>query len=402
MRRKGLVNAKIDGIGESCYNKTNLEGWRSSALLPVMKKERCGVLEKMENPLISIIIPAYNAEEYLPTTLDSILAQQVPFLLEIIVVNDGSTDGTLDVLQKYKEKYQNFTVITTENGGPANARNVGIQAALGEYLMFVDGDDTLAPDALGELGAALQEHAVDLLIFGFRIINQQTQKEFSYKFAPVYMDSKESLGEYLVALYQKNMLNQIWNKVYRRTLIVDRQISFMPFHYGEDRLFVFDVLRQVRNICVLDQEYYHYFMRDNDSLVSKYCADKFQVCCLIDARVTELAQQLEALQAEDMQALNYMYIKSVISCATNLHGRTCPLNHAQKRKALREMLEHPRVVQALSELPAQSNRKFLLLAKVFSWRNVTLTYFVTFWATKVMKWAPTAFMKAKHAENLSE
>ena len=122
----------------------------------------------------------------------------------------------------------------------------------------------------------------------------------------------------------------------------------------------------------------------------------------IDARITELAQQFGVLQAENAEILNYMYMKSVISCATNLHGRTCPLNHGQKRKALREMLEHPRVIQALRELPSQSNRKFLLIAKIFSWRNVTLTYFVTFWATKVMKWAPTAFMKAKHAENLSE
>lgn len=356
----------------------------------------------MENPLISIIIPAYNAEDYLPATLDSILAQQVPFSLEMIVVNDGSTDGTLAMLQQYKERYPNITVITTENGGPANARNVGIQAALGEYLMFVDSDDALASNALSELGAALQKQAVDLLIFGFRIINQQTKKEFSYTFAPAYLDSEAALGEHLVALYQKNMLNQIWNKVYRRKMIADSQISFMPFHYGEDRLFVFDVLRQARDICILDQEYYHYFMRDNDSLVSKYCADKFQVCCLIDARITELAQQFGVLQAENAEILNYMYMKSVISCATNLHGRTCPLNHGQKRKALREMLEHPRVIQALRELPSQSNRKFLLIAKIFSWRNVTLTYFVTFWATKVMKWAPTAFMKAKHAENLSE
>ena len=143
-------------------------------------------------------------------------------------------------------------------------------------------------------------------------------------------------------------------------------------------------------------------MRDNDSLVSQYCADKFQVCCLIDERVTALAAELSSPGEEARRILNYMYVKSVISCATNLFGRTCPLSHAQKRKALAAMLEHPRVREALRVLPPQTNAKFRLLARVLSWRNVTVAYLAMWASTKVMRMAPAAFIKAKHAENLAD
>ena len=128
-----------------------------------------------ENPFLSLILPAYNAEAYLTETLDSIFSQETPFRVEVIVVNDGSTDGTLALLQDYKNRYNNLTVITTENGGPSNARNVGIQAATGEYLMFVDSDDSLQSGALARLGEMVRQSAADLLIFGFQICNLQLQ-----------------------------------------------------------------------------------------------------------------------------------------------------------------------------------------------------------------------------------
>ena len=358
------------------------------------------ILMAESNPLISIIVPAYNAEAYLPETLDSIFLQEVSFPLEVIVINDGSTDSTLSLLQKYKLEYQNLTVITTENKGPANARNEGIQAALGKYLMFVDSDDALKKPSLEELAQFLKQREIDLVIFGFQIFNQQSQKEFSYIYESVYLDSPEMIGEHLLLLYQKNMLNQIWNKVYRREMIIKNKISFLPFHYGEDRLFVFEVLKHARSIQVLNNAYYYYYMRNNDSLVNKYYEDKFKVCCLIDQRIIDLAKQYQAINVEKMEILNYMYVKSVISCTTNLHSRTCPLLHRQKRKVLKEIINYPRVIQALEDLPKQADRKFLLLAKVLSLQSVTILYFVTFWATKIMKIAPTAFMKAKHAENL--
>ncbi len=355
-----------------------------------------------ENPFLSLILPAYNAEAYLTETLDSIFSQETPFRVEVIVVNDGSTDGTLALLQDYKNRYNNLTVITTENGGPSNARNVGIQAATGEYLMFVDSDDSLQSGALARLGEMVRQSAADLLIFGFQICNLQLQRNFFYQYPTAFLHSPGEIGEKLVDLYQKNMLNQIWNKVYRRRMLLEAGVSFLPFHYGEDRLFVFEVLRHTRNLQITEEIFYNYYMRDNDSLVSKYCADKFQVCCLIDERVTALTEELGHPGEAEKRILNYMYVKSVISCATNLFGRTCPLLHAQKRKALAAMLEHPRVREALRALPPQTNTKFRLLARVLSWRNVTVAYFVMWASTKVMRMAPAVFIKAKHAENLAE
>lgn len=118
-------------------------------------------------PLISICVPAFNCERWIREAIDSVIEQEVSFAYEVIVVDDGSTDGTGTVLDDYARRCRNIQVIHKQNQGPVAARADAIDAAVGTYLMFLDSDDVLAPGSLGAVAAALEESAPDVLIFGY-------------------------------------------------------------------------------------------------------------------------------------------------------------------------------------------------------------------------------------------
>ena len=124
------------------------------------------IMIRMENmKKISVIIAAYNAEEYLSETMDSIFLQTMDNSeYEVIVINDGSSDNTLSILNSYKKNYPNLIIIDKENGGPSSARNAGLDIAQGEYVFFFDADDLLEPEALSTMYDTISEKHSDLLI----------------------------------------------------------------------------------------------------------------------------------------------------------------------------------------------------------------------------------------------
>ena len=120
---------------------------------------------------VSMIVAAYNAEKYIEETLDTLVKQTLNEY-EILVVNDGSTDGTLEILRAYEERYPYLRVIDKENGGPSSARNAGLDEAVGEYVFFFDADDLLEPDALEALYERAVKKKADIVIAKYDIFNQ--------------------------------------------------------------------------------------------------------------------------------------------------------------------------------------------------------------------------------------
>lgn len=120
---------------------------------------------------VSMIVAAYNAEKYIEETLETLVKQTLDEY-EILVVNDGSTDGTLEILRTYEERYPHLRVIDKENGGPSSARNAGLDEATGEYVFFFDADDLLEPDALEALYERAVKKKADIVIAKYDIFNQ--------------------------------------------------------------------------------------------------------------------------------------------------------------------------------------------------------------------------------------
>ena len=174
-------------------------------------------------PSFSVIVPVYNTSRYLSKCVDSILDQTCGDF-ELILVDDGSTDGSAGICDAYADRDIRTKVIHKKNGGVSSARNTGIDVATGTFLWFVDSDDYIEPFSLEQLLAATKEHAADLYIF-----NNASLREF------VAVDLEEFLRRYYFT-YAAGF--GPWNKLYRRSIVERRRLRFdCEETIGEDLLF---------------------------------------------------------------------------------------------------------------------------------------------------------------------
>lgn len=205
-------------------------------------------------PKVSVIIPAYNAEKTLKRCLDSVFASDFLDSMEVILVNDGSTDGTLAVAEEYR-KYPNFIVISQPNGGVARARWAGIQASRGEYLGFVDADDYIAPSMFSKMYSKVYETGADMAVCGVnRVLGKYIAE--NYKYSDIGVESREE-GIERIILNKAN--GYVCNKIYKKRLIIesDYQKTF-NITYCEDLLLVFMALTKVENVAYLEESLYFY------------------------------------------------------------------------------------------------------------------------------------------------
>lgn len=205
----------------------------------------------------TIIIPAYNAEDYLQRCLDSILSQEFTDY-EVIVINDGSTDGTSAVLKRYPT----VKVISQSNQGMATARNRGLDAAQGDYILFVDSDDELMPHALSILAPQLTGE--DIVGFGTRIYNEQTGTNIDFQLST--NDSKQYSGWDYFNLYRlKSTLVHfvcIWQRVYRRVFLAENNMHFVDgLRRAEDDLFTTMVMLHAQSVKTISDPLYIYHVR---------------------------------------------------------------------------------------------------------------------------------------------
>ncbi len=224
----------------------------------------------MDKNRISIIIPVYNAEDYLSRCLDSILEQSFPSY-EVILVDDGSSDSSGLICDRYSASDSRFRTIHKKNGGVSSARNAGINLAKGEYLMFVDSDDALLPDALDRLMEGVVGE--DIVIGGYAtFINQVPEKEV----LPLRSHSYNSAE--MTAFFDDNikknceMLDAPWSKLFKRKRIGDLRFC-EDLSYAEDKLFVFSFLLTCRSACTCDVPVYAYYIRSG-SLGSDISSDR--------------------------------------------------------------------------------------------------------------------------------
>lgn len=282
---------------------------------------------------VCFIIPAYNAEKYIEASLESVLSQSHGNL-EVIVVNDGSKDATAEIVSRISRQDSRLRLLTVENGGPALARNHGLEAMSADvdYVMFLDADDLLLPGAVEyALGAARK--GAELVMMGFSIENPDGSRR-DY-FENEQWLGPEQLGEALPRLYMANMLNQVWAKLFSASLIRDNALRFLDYRWGEDRLFIFDCLEKIKCAAVLPERYYLYIMHPGESLITRFYDKKAEACRLADNRVRQLC---ERFGTKDDAPCRYMFVKSIFSCLTNLYSPSCTLSHGEKREYMRSIL----------------------------------------------------------------
>lgn len=217
---------------------------------------------------VSVIIPVYNAERYLKQCLDSVLAQTLGDI-EVICVDDGSTDGSVAILKSYAARDSRLRLIRQKNRGAGAARNQGLREATGEYLSFLDSDDFFEPTMLEKAVARAREHQTDIVVFNSDQFHMDKQA-----FVPVpWVIVKNDVPPYMPFTYRQltgnvflSFVGWAWDKLYRRDFVLEHNLWFQEQRTTNDMLFVFSALVVAKRIAVLDKVLAHQRRGSGDSL----------------------------------------------------------------------------------------------------------------------------------------
>jgi glycosyltransferase involved in cell wall biosynthesis len=217
----------------------------------------------------------YNAEKYLVRCLDSITAQTLNEI-EILCVNDGSTDRSVEILNRYAEKDSRIRIFHQENKGPGVARNLALDNAKGKYILFCDADDTLEPDACRESFTVIESNKVDMVVFNSNLIEVDR----------ISVTSKNVKGEYIPLVRTNNsgmlrkidiinilILPYVWGCLFHSDLINRYRLRFAPYRFSEDVIFVQSYLMITKSGYALEKRLYNHFAHKGslvDALYSKY------------------------------------------------------------------------------------------------------------------------------------
>ena len=226
---------------------------------------------------LTVIVAAYNVEKYIEKCLESLLNQTYKNL-EILVVNDGSTDNTKQIIEKYEKKSENLKLLNKENGGLSSARNFGLQNTETEYVTFVDGDDYLELNTYEVIMKKVEEEKTDLGIFNFK-------KVYSQKIINSKLDEKVYIKNFLKYLFSKSTETDIvvWNKVFKADIILKNQIYFENRAYFEDTGFIFRYLYFVEKVSLVEVPLYNYIQRENsitkkfNSIIISSCENTYKI-----------------------------------------------------------------------------------------------------------------------------
>ena len=231
--------------------------------------------------MISVIIPVYNAIEYLNETIQNVLSQTFQDW-ELILVDDGSTDGSGRLCDEYAQKDSRISVVHIENGGVSNARNVGLLLAKGEWIEFVDSDDLLVPTTIETLFSHADNN-VDLVVCGYETFPNRENVYYCEKemFYSSLMETISSFSEF----YKKCFYNSPCNKLYRKEKIkqgFDKTLSL-----GEDLLFNLDFMKDCQGIVVIPDILYRYRRDGGSSLTKRARKDGLEIQIRLKEKVDE-------------------------------------------------------------------------------------------------------------------
>lgn len=223
-----------------------------------------------KNPRISVIVPVYNVEDYLQKCIDSILNQTYKNI-EIILVDDGSTDNCPDICDKNAKSDKRIVVMHKKNGGLSDARNVGLSICSGEYITFVDSDDTLSSDFIENLYSAIRKHGVNISIAPYTIVSGEKEITCHNNKKDEVLDKKEAIKRMLL---DDGFTVSACSKMYKIDLFSD--VKYPKGKIFEDTATTYKLLLKCDKIAYIQNGTYYYYKRDNSIINSKFNKNQLQ------------------------------------------------------------------------------------------------------------------------------
>ena len=219
---------------------------------------------KGELPQITVVVTVYNIKDYLKKSIESVKKQSYQNL-EIILVDDGSTDGSGEVCDRYAKEDGRIRVIHKKNGGPAEARNTAIEEAKGEYIAFVDGDDWIEEDMYENMYRAIMFYNAQLAVCNYKEVSDTHIRNNSDE-TVLYFDKEEALESFIREEEEVRIQNAAWNKLYKKELL--HNLRFPVGKLYEEIVFTTKLLHKAKGVVYLNQGYYNYVVDRAGSIMN--------------------------------------------------------------------------------------------------------------------------------------
>lgn len=245
----------------------------------------------MEQELISVIIPIFNLEHYIEKCIDSVLKQTYTNL-EILLIDDGSTDNSLEICNKFKENDRRIKILTQNNKGVSSARNKGLDNAHGEYILFVDGDDYIEKNMIEKLYLNIKEY--DISICNFYEVNKNLKIENSMHNTNNVIDSEE----FFTNIFENDgVRGYLWNKLIRKTIIknirIDEELSIM-----EDLVFLANISRNINKVYIDKNLYLYNYVKRDESALNSLNIEKYKKIVLAYEKILKFLEGYEDLKGK--------------------------------------------------------------------------------------------------------
>lgn len=292
--------------------------------------------EKMEEKLISIIVPVYNIRAYLPRCVESVLAkQETP--LELLLIDDGSTDGSGALCDELAEKDERVAVYHKPNGGLSDARNYGLARAKGEYLLFLDGDDALVEGACASLMQDARKTQADIVVGKVHFVEPDSiMEQWEERLArDAKLHTVYTGKEYLmISLCSSDLRVEVGRHLYRTAFLRENGLEFQKGILHEDEEFTPRALLAAQCLVMTDQVVYHYENRrpgsimNSDALSARRAADKLRICEELGQIYAQVTPRKLRRRLQDNLCWKYL------DCEVRFDCTTLPGYHPQRWKML--------------------------------------------------------------------
>ena len=314
------------------------------------------------NPLISIIVPTYNVEKYIRTCIESILAQTYRNI-EVIIVNDGSTDQSLAVISDLICSHHNIKVINQKNQGLSVARNTGIDAATGKYIAFVDADDKIKPDFVSSLYQIADKTGADIVRGSFRDFNGNIPKGWVPDFNVPTNYGTIVLDQFL----SSNISFVVWSSIYRLDFINSNHIRFTPGILLEDGDFTTRAYMLAKLVATSPEPNYAYRINRPGSILTTKTTKNAQKMSLSEEKI--ISQFISMLKHEKSDVLCSLILKSIYACMRDWTGIIVRNNLSLDRKNSCFDTALTLIKEIINSRPLKEKIKFLTKVIIIKAKN---------------------------------
>ena len=317
---------------------------------------------------ISIIIPVYNTEKYITRCLQSILAQTYQDF-EIIIVDDGSSDNSINICKEYAMKSSKIRIIQIENSGLSVARNIGIKNAKGNYICFIDSDDYIDLFLFEKVVSCLQSYECDIVKFTSIVTSGEDIKKESPNYDVEIYNTSEALREYFYGNEIKLRV-QVWSGVYNKSLFIN--LEFPPGKAFEDSYITPQLLAKAQKIVYMGYPGYFYFMRADSIMHTGITESKIAAYDVYKVLYEKVCKNFPEFENYICEKWVYQYIYTYIKLLTE-DGKACSNSREWKRRIYKELLKDRKFLlsKKLNESCRKQLRLFLLSPRIF---NISINF----------------------------